>query len=120
MPTVTTPNPKFRGERGGLNFVDGKATSDVPLTAKQRRFFDRCGYTIDGDGDVEPESTEDDPEDHDGHTVVIPEEHPERPAVRAGRDQWDTYASTLGIDTEGLSKEQVIQAVKETEGDDDA
>lgn len=115
MPTVTTPNPRFRGVRGGLHFVDGKASSDEPLTARQRRFFASVGYAVDDgeDTDAEAEDVPEadvEPDDHDGHTVAIP---PERPTARASREDWDVYAASIGLDLTGLSTKDDVRAAVE-------
>lgn len=42
----------------------------------------------------------------------------ERPALSANKPEWEKYAKSLGVDTEGKTQDEIIAAVDELAGDE--
>jgi len=50
-----------------------------------------------------------------GEVTVVPAGSAGRPAVNAPKADWEAYASTGGVDTDGLSKAELIDAVEQAD-----
>lgn len=46
-------------------------------------------------------------------TTSVSESVQEAPSVRATKAEWVDYATSVGVETEGLTKDQIISAIQE-------
>lgn len=110
---VFHPNPDFSGKIVGVTFVNGEATAEGMALAYFRRHLSN-GYQVGARGEsapepelVEPEVVEAAVEDE-----VAVADIPGFPGKDATRSQLAEFAEGMGLETEGLTKAQIIDKVK--------
>lgn len=92
MPVVRTPVPGFTGESVGVEFVDGQGETDDPAAL---RYFAAAGYHIES---TDPSVSQ-----------------PPKAGPGSSKAAWADYATSLGLDPEGMSRDELIDAI----GDND-
>lgn len=109
---VYHPNPEFSGTVvGGAVFVDGHAR----VQGMALRYFERHqsqGYQIGVRHEDVSEPVEEPEVVVEEHTSDDEDDVPGRPRVNDSRGTWADHAESMGIDTEGLTKDQIRDAVK--------
>lgn len=111
---VRSPRRDFTGVVGKVAFVDGRAVVDEDEHAAALAYFRRRGYQVgnlDEDPDTESpggDNTEHSETDADGEEP----DHSGMPHGNASRGTWAEFAEAQGVETEGLSKAKIIEAVK--------
>lgn len=116
--TIYAPRKDFTGVVGGVAFTHGEAVANEETHAAALAYFKRAGYQVGERVDEGPVLTEDqdsaeddttEPEDTDEDDEV---EIPGMPKSDATRGQFAEFAEGMGIETEGLSKAKIIDAIK--------
>lgn len=117
---VYHPDPGYNGiGPGGVVFVDGKTRASGMVLRFFRRRTD-LGYRVgestplDPQPMVEEESVDLSPEETEAEELedVVPSDALGMPPSNASRGTWADFAEAQGIDTEGLTKAKIIEAVK--------
>lgn len=112
--SVFSPREDFTGKVGKVGFVNGVADIDVDVHAAELAYFRRQGYEIgERDDDDDIISDEFKAADADDTLADEPEvEIPGMPKADATRGEFAEFAEGMGIETEGLSKAKIIDAIK--------
>lgn len=113
--TVHSPNSGFAGTVAGVTFEAGVGVVDEGNDSAIA-YFRRQGYRL---GDAAPEVEDDDVPVADAPVEVAedPEEEivdlPGAPPRNGSRRAWAEYAEGLGVDTEALTRNQIIAAAEQ-------
>lgn len=113
--SVFSPREDFTGVVAGVVFNDGAATVDESDKPGAVAYFRRHGYAFGQrpQSDETPGAAEDNQPDEASEErdeeVALPED---APGESASRRVWADYAETFGVDPEGLTKAQLIEAVR--------
>lgn len=115
---IYAPRQDFTGVVGGVAFTHGEALADEEKDSSALAYFRRAGYQV-GErvqdiqvltGDQDP--VEDDTSESEDVDEVDEVEVPGMPKPDATRGQFAEFAEGMGLETEGLTKAQIVDAIK--------
>lgn len=116
--SVYSPREDFTGVVGGVAFTHGHGVADEEKNATALAYFRRQGYQV-GEPAQESESitdeewsektaeSESEPSDEADEVEV-----PGMPKSDATRGEVADFAEGMGVETEGLTKAQIVAAIK--------
>lgn len=115
---IYAPRKDFTGVVGGVGFINGRAVADEKKHAAALAYFRRAGYAIGSpapaeDQDVETVTDPDDSAQHEPVKDDIAEVNlPGMPSMANSRNEIVEFAEGMGINTESLNKEEILEAIK--------